>query len=45
MLKTLARGMYLFFLAVMLVTWALAAGKSDAVQPKGNSAVVYYMFT
>ena len=44
MLNTLARGMYLFVLAVMLVTWALTVGKSDAAQPKANSAVVY-MFT
>jgi len=44
MLKTLARGMYLFLLAVMIVTWALTAAKSNTAQTKGNSAVVY-MFT
>ena len=44
MLKTLARGMYLFLLAVMLLTWALAPDKSNTAQPKGNSAIVY-MFT
>jgi len=41
MLKTLARGMYLFLLAVMLVSWAVTAGKGEAAQPKANSAVVY----
>jgi hypothetical protein len=45
MLNTLARGMYLLFLAVLLVSWAATAGKSDQAQPKGHSAVVVYMFT
>jgi hypothetical protein len=41
MLSTLARGMYLFFLAFMLVSWALTHGKSDTAPPQGNSAVAY----
>ncbi len=41
MLNTLARGMYLFLLAMMLVSWAMTTSKGDAAQPKANSAVVY----
>ena len=41
MLNMLARGMYLFLLAMMLVTWAMSTGKSDAAQPKASSATVY----
>jgi hypothetical protein len=41
MLGTLARGMFLFFLAMMLVSWALALGKPDPAQPTGHSATVY----
>jgi len=41
MLNTLARGLYLFLLAVMLVTYAMTAGRSEAAHPKANSATVY----
>ena len=44
MLNMLARGMYLFLLAVIIASWALTAGKGDATQPTGHSAAVY-MFT
>jgi hypothetical protein len=45
MLSTLARGMFLLFLAFMLVSWALTQGRGGETQPPGNSAVVYYMFS
>jgi hypothetical protein len=42
MLNTLARGMFLLFLAVMLVAWALTLGKTEAAQP-ANGNVTFYL--
>jgi hypothetical protein len=41
MLKTLARGMFLLFLAVMVVSWALNLGKADPAPPANGSATFY----
>jgi hypothetical protein len=41
MLSTFARGMFLLFLAVMLVSWALTLGKTDPAQPASGSVTFY----
>ncbi len=43
MLGTLARSVFLLFLAVMLVSWALSLGKSEPAAQQGAPAV-YYQF-
>jgi len=41
MLNALARGMFLLFVAVMFVAWALSLGKSEPAQPANGSATFY----
>lgn len=41
MLSTLARGMFLLFVAFMLVAWALTLGKSEPAQPASGSETFY----
>jgi len=41
MLAALARGMFLLFLAVMLVTWALSLNKGEPAEPQ-SGPVIYY---
>ncbi len=43
MLNALARGMFLLFLAVMLVTWAMSLGKTEPAPPS-SGPVIYYQF-
>ena len=41
MLQKLARGIFLVFLAIMLVAWALNLGKAEPAPPAGGSSVYY----
>jgi len=41
MLAMLARGMFLLFLAVMLVTWALTVTKTEPAQPEHGTVTFY----
>jgi hypothetical protein len=41
MLSTLARGMFLLFVAFMFFAWALDLGKSAPTQPESGSATFY----
>jgi hypothetical protein len=41
MLNTLARGMFLLFLAVMFVAWALTLDKTEPAQPANGTATFY----
>ena len=40
MLGRLARGAYMLAVAVMIVAWAISAGKSSPVEPENDQTVI-----
>ena len=42
MVGRLARGAYMLIVAVMIVAWAISAGKSSPAEPQNDRAVVMW---